>query len=537
MQEIFEQRVKLLIEAQDNPMLQAVEMETCRQDILYWFRNYVCTDKNTNLYWPEVPNVTPFIPYPFQEELILEVWSSIISWTLPLDERTDFTNVFIEKSRQMWVSWIIMGIFAYWFNFHNHKYHVISQKETDVDKIGDMRSLFEKTRFILSNLPDWMLAPWYTKSSGSEYNKYMSLSRSDGTGSITGESANPNASRSGTYNAIFMDEMAFMSNAATINSAAASATPCRIFNSTPNGQGNEFYRMRELTTDWRDSEWNFRKAEVKGLRYIWSDHPLYTKEWYNWKIKGMTREKIAQELEIDYNTAIVWRVYADFPTKPVDVLYDPNKPLYIAIDNGHWTDPHAIICVQLDWFNYNIIDSVELPNVWPLESAEYLSTQPTFQMTQVQQQFLDRYKKYNRKKAIFISDPYDTKAKMWNSTILNDYKKCGINLFLPEERRKEEQIMKTRTNIYRIQYNDYCRDFASALLNARYPERKEDSNSTTPFVKPVHNWTSHYRTALEYFVTYILENPTVKPKENLQDLRPTRNAVWDLVYKHKLQTA
>ena len=77
----------------------------------------------------------------------------------------------------------------------------------------------------------------------------MSLSRSDGTGSITGESANPNASRSGTYNAIFMDEMAFMSNAATINSAAASATPCRIFNSTPNGQGNEFYRMRELTTD------------------------------------------------------------------------------------------------------------------------------------------------------------------------------------------------------------------------------------------------------------------------------------------------
>jgi orotate phosphoribosyltransferase-like protein len=32
---------------------------------------------------------------------------------------------------------------------------------------------------------------------------------------------------------------------------------------------------------------------------------LYNKEWYEWKIKGMTKEKIAQELEIDYNTAIV----------------------------------------------------------------------------------------------------------------------------------------------------------------------------------------------------------------------------------------
>jgi len=31
-----------------------------------------------------------------------------------------------------------------------------------------------------------------------------------------------------------MDEMAFMDNANTINTAASSATPCRIFNSTPN---------------------------------------------------------------------------------------------------------------------------------------------------------------------------------------------------------------------------------------------------------------------------------------------------------------
>jgi hypothetical protein len=33
-----------------------------------------------------------------------------------------------------------------------------------------------------------------------------------------------------------MDEMAFMSNATAINTSAASATPCRIFNSTPNGE-------------------------------------------------------------------------------------------------------------------------------------------------------------------------------------------------------------------------------------------------------------------------------------------------------------
>ena len=125
------------------------------------------------------------------------------------------------------------------------------------------------------------------------------------TGSITGESANPNASRSGTYNAVFMDEMAFMSNAQAINTAASSATPTRIFNSTPNGEGNEFYRMRK-STQWRkDDDGNDVEPTVKGLRYHWSDHPLYDVARYNERIKGMSSEKIAQELEIDYNTALM----------------------------------------------------------------------------------------------------------------------------------------------------------------------------------------------------------------------------------------
>lgn len=121
---------------------------------------------------------------------------------------------------------------------------------------------------------------------------------------------------------------------------------------------------------------------------------------------------------------------------------------------------------------------------------------------------------------------------MGNSTILDDYKKVGINLFMPDERDKVEQIMKTRTNLYRVRYNDNCLDFASALLNARYPEVKEDTNRTTSNQKPVHNRTSHYRTALEYLITYILENPVVEKQRILIDTRPMRNYVTgELIYK------
>jgi hypothetical protein len=60
--------------------------------------------------------------------------------------------------------------------------------------------------------------------------------------------------------------------------------------------------------------------------------------------------------------------------------------------------------------------------------------------------------------------------------------------------------MNARANMYRIRYNSNCTDFASAILNARYPTVKDNSDNTAKKDKPVHDWTSHFRTALEYGV-------------------------------------
>ena len=156
---------------------------------------------------------------------------------------------------------------------------------------------------------------------------------------------------------------------------------------------------------------------------------------------------------------------------------------------------------------WNIIDCVEYKSTSE-DSAYFLWNTPKMTINDTLLEFLDRYKGYDYRRAFFISDPYDTKQAMGNSTILDDYRKVGINLMIPYERSKQEQILKTRTNLYKIRYNENCKDFARAILNARYPERKEDSNSTKPFTLPVHDQTSHYRTALEYLVTYLCENPT-----------------------------
>jgi hypothetical protein len=50
MQEELLRRVELLEKAKNNRELQEVEVELCKRDIMHFFKNYLYTDKNSNLY-------------------------------------------------------------------------------------------------------------------------------------------------------------------------------------------------------------------------------------------------------------------------------------------------------------------------------------------------------------------------------------------------------------------------------------------------------------------------------------------------------
>lgn len=539
MQEILFERATLLEKALSNVDLQTIEIAMCKKDILHFFKHYVYTDKNSSLFNDDYPWVLPFIPFIFQEELIIEVRASIMEWTKPAHERQDYTNVFIEKSRQMGVSWIIMAIFVYGWLFHDHKYLVISQKEEDVDKIGDMKSLFEKARFIVRNLPVWMLPKWFDKASGTDFNKYKVIAKPDSTGAITWESANPQAGRWGTYHAVFMDEMAFMANATTINTSCASATPCRIFNSTPNWEWNEFYRMKQLTIERKDEYWNTLYPEIKWLRYHWTEHPIYCQykwdqRWYNQRIQGMTRERIAQELDINYNASIEWRVYPNFKWETwTDIDYDPTLPMYVWIDNSHWgTDPHAVVLAQTEPKTHfiRIFDCISL-NLDIPTMANFMAWVAKFNMNKSEFDFHVRYTTYNRSKATFISDPYDSNTNIVNIhnptgiVIANEYRKVWINLNTPHIVDIKTRVMETKANIYRLKVHPRCADYISSMQNARYPEQKETSNRIKAVDTPIHDRTSHFRTCTEYGLAWILENETKKPQQVQQKSLVRRDKV------------
>lgn len=499
--ENIEKRVQFMKKAWQDDDYKSLLIEKCRRDIVFFFNYFLYTDKNPWFYWPEYPYEVPFILFDFQEEFIVDLWSAIQEWRKPISERKMPTNVFVEKSRQMWLSWLILWVFVYWYLFHNHKYLCLSQKEDDVDKSGDIKSHFEKIRMMLRLLPEWMLPEWFTKDSGTEFNKYMNISRGDGTWSITGESANPNAGRWGTYDAIFLDEMASMQNASQVNKACARATPCRIFNSTPNGMGNEYYRMKKMAEKWY-FQWH---------RIHWSEHPFYTKEWYDAQCKTMTREQIASELDINYTSSIVWRVYPEFKAEATSMPYNDNLPLYISVDNSHGgADPHAIVVIQPDGHYWNVIDYLEI-NCSPTDLAKFFGKNVQMKLDDHTLDFYNRYIQW--KKATFIADPYDTHSTLNTTTIAKEYMEhAGIYLNTNFTRIKQEQIMLTRANIYRFRFDEKAQDLINCIMNSRYPETPENSNNTKAKELPVHDAFSHGRTAVEYFSSWMLANAP-KPKE------------------------
>lgn len=293
----------------------------CSRDPAYWVNGYVFT------YDPRIVRqpAQPFILYPFQERALETLLNAL--------GRHD---VLIEKSRDMGASWLIVLTFLWaWMYRPLQSFLVGSRKEDLVDKSGDPRSLFWKMDFTLNYLPKWMLP-------GTTRNK-LALHNDDNGSTIDGESTNSDFARGDRRTAILLDEFAAVENGQSILAAVQDATPCTIYNSTPQGSGNAFYAKAQ--------------SDIVKLRFHWSEHPtkrvgLYTatngsvevldegyehppdypfitdgklrSPWYDNECKRRDDVRlIAQELDIDYGASD----YTYFPSP----MLERHKESYVAL--------------------------------------------------------------------------------------------------------------------------------------------------------------------------------------------------------------
>ena len=265
-------RVAWLIKAQKSPEFRSIAYAMCKNDILFWM-NMFCSTYNPR----KTPSTIPFITYPYENELILDM----------VERVRKQKDLLIDKSRDMGVTWCVLVVFVWFWQFHGEgmDFLVGSRKEQYIDVMGNMDTLLEKARFIIRNQPRWLIPQGFNWK---QHSNFMKIVNPATNSTITGEATNNNFSRGGRRRAIFFDEFAFWECDKAAWRASADSTNCRIVVSTPYGFNNEFARLR-FSGD----------IDVRSLH--WTLHPEKDQAWYEAECKRRgDAVAIAQELDINY---------------------------------------------------------------------------------------------------------------------------------------------------------------------------------------------------------------------------------------------
>jgi len=251
----------------------------CSRDILFWVNTFIYT------YDPRLdPNVIPFISYPFQDKIILDVQDAII----------DGEDYLIKKSRDMGLTWICLIVTLHFFIFKDRQsFLLLSRKEEMVDKTGDLDALMPKLDFMIEFLPKWMV---------SVDRRSMHLKNKLNGSVFDGDTMTADAGRGGRRTAVVQDEFASIVNGEAVNASTSSVTNCRIVPSTTKGRGTEFYKMESLKGIRKIiCHWWLHPEKVKGA-YRTIDGKLRS-IWYDWMDGRNSRRIMAQEVDIDDGAA------------------------------------------------------------------------------------------------------------------------------------------------------------------------------------------------------------------------------------------
>jgi len=255
-------------------ILQQNDWDHCAADPVYWINAHVKT------YDPRTPSKTlPFKLFPRQE--------AFLRWLQTLERKC--IGGLCEKSRDAGVSYLCAAYALHgWLFRPGYKAGFGSRKLMYVDQLGNMDSVFEKIRFMLRSLPEYLRPKGFVSHKHDCNSKILNP---DNGASITGEGGD-NIGRGGRCSIYFVDEAAFLEHPQKVDAALIANTDVRVDVSTPNGLGNPFYSKR------------FQLPAEQIFTLHWRDDPRKGEEW----AERTRREKgpvvFAAEYDIDYSASL-----------------------------------------------------------------------------------------------------------------------------------------------------------------------------------------------------------------------------------------
>lgn len=275
-------RREMIEEAKSSPAAAEELWIMCARDIHFWINTFLW------IYEPRTPATLPFNTWEFQDEGIAATQEAI--------GKHDLLQ---EKSRDMGCSWFILATFVhFWQFFEYYNFLLVSRKEDLVDKTDDPDALFWKVDFLIAKQPSFLKPKIIDKVHRAD----MKLLNPNTGSLIAGEATTGDIGRGGRRTAIMLDEFAMVPNSFDVLASTAANTKCRIFNSTPKGQGNAFHKLAtDGATPKKTWHWVRHPIHAQGL-YV---DPITGKPrspWYDNECRklGNVAALIAQELDINY---------------------------------------------------------------------------------------------------------------------------------------------------------------------------------------------------------------------------------------------
>jgi hypothetical protein len=461
---------------------------------------------------------TPFILYDYQVEL-----AHWFNWLLSIGEQGA-----VEKSRDMGYSWLVCT-WAVWCWRFKPKFSALfgSKKEAAVDN-GTVSSLFGKMDYVIEHMhPD-------LKPKG--YDRRLHRTRlkivhpTNPVNYIVGDSQTPDFGASERHSVVIPDETALMDYdpSATVSNTANTV----IYGSTVRGE-NHFFRTVE----------RLRARSPHLVRKLnWNLNPTHTQGWYKRMQSSMDEADFAREVLIDYKASVKGKYYpiCNLVTKLPEIQWQPGWPSVISIDYGV-DDNAAFIWWQKDprpgaikphkmmfcYTNngkpirfYLPFLKAELPQEWVQVTDEsgYLvfdnADNPVivrnpFEYTTEEVRFIQRLRTAGVSDAIsYRGDPAGSQRGQQTAiSVETVLERAGVYVFTET---KYNDYASRRSAFTEVLMNCEVNEAGAweafnAISQAKYPDRREGSQNTSAPNAPVHDWTSHYRSAGEYYAVGELE--------------------------------
>lgn len=275
-----------------------VEWAACRDDpvrcVSKWFKVYEPRDD------------VKFVPFALWERQ-----AEWVEWYRSLrKERARGVTV---KCRDVGFSWLVAAMAVHgWLFEPGFAFVYGSYKEDKVDVKGNPSSWFEKVRFIIRNLPEFLKPPGFDE----KWMQVRNVVNHANGASIVGEIGDEmgRGSRGTVYVA---DEFAFVERSEVVEAAVSHAAHTIVFGSTPRGVGNAFFRkahdpsIKKFSFKWHDNPNNARYTLEDGTEgQGYPGPPGATYPYYELQRSQLTPSKFAEE------------VLADFYASTEDALFD-----------------------------------------------------------------------------------------------------------------------------------------------------------------------------------------------------------------------